>query len=241
MPAGGPSPKGALRQVHLWVKEGVTISPPFDLLPQLWQGAKVTFQLTLVSAFFAFIFSFVAGFGRMSSNAPVRWLSGFVVEVVRGTSLLVQLFWLFYALPLFGLRLPAFTAGVIALALNYGAYGSEIVRGAVQSIPKGQTEAGIALNMTPWQRLRRVILPQAFLVMLPGFGNLVIELLKGTALVSLITISDLTFRGQMLNTTTARTIEIYSLLLIMYFLMAYPLTLAVRWFERRMSVWRPSR
>lgn len=157
------------------------------------------------------------------------------VEFFRGTSLLVQLFWAFYVLPRLGLTLSAMQAGLLVLGLNYGAYGSEVVRSSILSIAKTQTEAGIALNMTPTQILRHVILPQAFLVMLPPFGNLLIELLKGTALVSLITLSDLMFQGALLRGTTLRTTEVFTLVLIMYFLMAYPLTLGVRRLETKLS------
>jgi polar amino acid transport system permease protein len=126
----------------------------------------------------------------------------------------------------------------MAIGLNYGAYGAEVVRSSILAIPKEQTEAAIALNMTWFQRTRLVILPQAFLIMLPTFGNLLIELLKGTSLVSLVTITDLTYQGVLLNTTTLKTTEIFSLMLVMYFVIAMPLTMGVRWLERRASIGR---
>lgn len=207
----------------------------FDLLPLLLRGAWITIQLTLVSAGLALVMAIVAGVARMSGVWIVRFIAGAYIEVFRGTSVLVQMFWFFFALPLFGISLSPFMAGVLALGLNVGAYGAEVVRGAVTSVPKGQTEASIALNMTPWQRLTRVILPQAFVLMLPPFGNLLIELLKATALVSLITIPEMTFRGTTLQQTQGRTLEIFTWLLILYFLIAYPLTLGVRWVERRVG------
>jgi polar amino acid transport system permease protein len=211
----------------------------FDLLPSLLRGAGVTVEITVWAAILAFFIAFLAGFGRLTNYLPIRVFTGVYVEVFRGTSLLVQLFWLFFALPLFGIMLPPMIAGVLALGLNYGAYGSEIVRSSIVAIPKGQTEASIALNMTPFQRMRRVILPQAFVIMLPAFGNLLIELLKGTALVSLITLNDLTFQAVMLRTyDVSHTTEIFSLLLVIYFILAYPLTMGVRWLERRASVGR---
>ena len=210
-----------------------------DLLPALLQGAATTLQVTALSLVLAGILSFLAGFSRLSSSKGISLLSRLYVEVFRGTSLLVQLFWIFYALPLLGIELSPMVAGVTALALNYGAYGSEVVRSAILAVPKGQTEAAIALNMGRWLRMRRVILPQALLIMLPSFGNLAIELLKGTSLISLITITDLTFQGMLLRTFDAsRTLEIFALILVMYFLMAYPLTLGMRWLERRMSAGR---
>lgn len=206
-----------------------------DLLPILLQGAYITVQLTLVSAALAFALAIAAGLARMSKVRLVRFLAGLYVEVFRGTSVLVQLFWLFFALPLFGISLSPFVAGVLALGLNVGAYGAEVVRGTVNAIPRGQREAAIALNMSPFQRTTRVILPQAFVLMLPPFGNLLIELLKATALVSLITIPEMTFRGLSLRQTTGRTPEIFTWLLLLYFVIAYPLTLGVRWLERRVG------
>jgi len=134
--------------------------------------------------------------------------------------------------------LPGLAVGVLALGMNFGAYGSEIVRSSILAIPQGQTEAAIALNFTPFQRLWRIILPQAWLIMIPSFGNLLIELLKGTSLVSLITLTDLAFQGALLRETTGRTIEIYSLLLIIYFILAFFITLSMRWLERLAAVGR---
>lgn len=208
-----------------------------DLLPVLIQGAGITIQLTLVSAALALGMALVAGLARLSPLWPLRFVAGLYVEVFRGTSVLVQLFWFYFALPLFGISLDAFTAGVLALGLNVGAYGAEVVRGAILSVPNGQTEAAIALNFTPWQRMLRVVLPQAFVLMLPPFGNQLIELLKATALVSLITIPEMTFQGLTLRQTTGRTNEIFLWLLVLYFAVAYPLTLGVRWIERRVGAY----
>jgi polar amino acid transport system permease protein len=209
-----------------------------NLLPPLLRGAEVTIEITLLSAVLALVLAFLAGFGRLSKHAPVRWITGVYVEIFRGTSLLVQLFWLYFALPILGIQLEPMLAGILALSLNYGAYGAEVVRSAILSVPAGQTEATIALNMSSLQRMRLVILPQAFLIMLPTFGNNLIELLKGTALVSLVTLSDLTFQGMALRTTTLQSTTIFSLLLIIYFLIAYPLTLGMRWLERKVSAGR---
>ncbi|EST53408.1 amino acid ABC transporter permease [Brevibacillus panacihumi W25] len=210
-----------------------------DLLPLLYQGAVTTLKVTVLSMGVAFLLSFLAGFARLSRRKSIRLVSSVYVEVFRGTSLIVQLFWLFYALPLLGIELTALAAGVAALGLNYGAYGSEVVRSAILAVPKGQTEASIALNMSPMLRMRRVILPQAMVIMLPSFSNLAIELLKGTSLVSLITMADLTYQGMILRTFDAsRTFEIFGLILLMYFVMAYPLTLMMRWLERRFSAGR---
>jgi polar amino acid transport system permease protein len=220
-------------------KDVVSISVYEKILPALLQGLGITVQLTIYSALLAFIVSFLVGFGRLSRFYLLRVVCIVFVEVFRGTSLLVQLFWLYFVLPQLGIWLPADLAGLLALGLNAGAYGSEIVRSSILAVPKGQIEAAIALNMTSGQRMRSVILPQAFRIMLPSFGNLLIELLKGTSLVSLITISDMTFQATTLRTNmNQHTPEIFGLLLILYFLVAYPLTLGVRWFERRLSTGR---
>ena len=158
------------------------------------------------------------------------------VEFFRGTSLLIQLFWLFFCLPLIGITLTPMTVAIVGLGLNVGAYGAEVVRGAVQAVARGQYEAATALNMSPSVTMRQVILPQALVAMLPPFGNLLIELLKGTALVSLITITDLTFRGAQLNVVTLRSMEIWGLVLIIYFVLAQILNLFVRYMEQRLSV-----
>ncbi len=196
----------------------------------------MTVKVLLLSAVLAFCIAFVAGFGRLSRFAVVRFITAVFVELFRGTSLLVQMFFFFFALPAFGIELSPFTAGVIALGLNYGAYASEIVRGAILAIPHGQTEAGIALNMTRWQRMRLVILPQAIRIMLPGFGNNLIELLKGTSLVSLITLADLTFQARVLKDNyVGNQVEIFTLLLLMYFVIALPLIFLSRWLEKKAS------
>src|SRR5690606_39662667 len=123
-----------------------------------------------MSAACAFVVAFVAGLGRLSRRWPVRAVTGVYVELFRGTSLVVQLFWLYFALPLLGIRLPAMVAAVLALTLNFGAYGSEVVRGAITAVPRGHTEAAIALNMSPAQRLWRVIPLQASTIMFNATG-----------------------------------------------------------------------
>lgn len=209
-----------------------------DLLPALLQGLKITLIITFVATLLAFVLAFMAGFGRMSKYPTIRYITAVYVELFRGTSLLVQLFWIYFALPIIGISLPPIAAGVLTLGLNCGAYGSEVVRSALLAVPKGQTEASIALNFSPWKRLRYIILPQAFVMMLPGFGNLQIELLKSTSLVSLITLADLTYQASVLNASTMQTTAIYSLLLVIYFLIAWPLSRGIRWVEYRLTVGR---
>lgn len=205
----------------------------FALLPPLLQGLRITLQVTAGAALLALPLALAAGLLRSAPWKVVAWPAACYIEIFRGTSALVQLFWVYYVLPLFGISLPAMAAGILVLGLNAGAYGAEVVRGAVKCVPKGQREAALALNMTPAHALRRIVLPQALAAMLPPFGNLLIELLKNTALVSLITIADLTFRAQLLRSDTLRTVEIFMLVLGLYFAVALCFTAAVRWLERR--------
>ncbi|RBL83107.1 ectoine/hydroxyectoine ABC transporter permease subunit EhuC [Streptomyces cavourensis] len=207
-----------------------------ELVPPLLEGLAVTLEIMGGAVVLAVPLALAAGIGRLSTLRPVRWLASIYVEVFRGTSALVQLFWFYFVLPLFGVQLPAMLVGIVVLALNAGAYGAEVVRGAIRAVPPGQREAGVALNLTRGQIMRRIVVPQAIPAMLPPAGNLLIELLKNTALVSLITITDLTFRGQLLRSETLRTTEIFALMLLMYFAVALLITAGVRLLERRVRV-----
>ncbi|MEO3435508.1 ectoine/hydroxyectoine ABC transporter permease subunit EhuC [Inquilinus sp. CAU 1745] len=206
------------------------------LFMALLDGALVTVQITAMASVLAIICAAIAGLARLSRFRPVRMIAVTYVEFFRGTSALVQLFWLFFVLPAFGINLPPMVVAVIGLGLHIGAYGAEIVRSAVTAVPRGQREAAIALNMSPMLAMRRVILPQATIAMLPPFNNLSIELLKATSLVSLITITDLTFKANVLNMATLKTAEIYSAVLVMYFVISMAITLTFRMVERRLSV-----
>jgi polar amino acid transport system permease protein len=203
-----------------------------EFLPGLLQGARITVLITVLGCALAVVMAFVAAITRMYGPAPLRWLAISYIELFRGTSALVQLFWLFFVLPHFGVTLEPLTVAVVALGLNVGAYGAEVVRGAVTAVPRGQWEATIALNMSRMEALKRVILPQAVLAMIPPWGNLFIELMKATALVSLITIGDLTFRASQMNQTTYRTVEIFSIVLVFYLAIALLITVGMRALER---------
>ncbi|MGA7145099.1 MAG: ectoine/hydroxyectoine ABC transporter permease subunit EhuC [Desulfobacterales bacterium] len=198
----------------------------------LLNGFKVTVWVTLISTVMGGIFSFVFGIGKMSRHWPVRIISDVYIEIFRGTSLLVQLFWLFYALPLLGVSLSPISAGIWALSLNIGAYGAEVVRGAVLAVDTGQYEAAKALNFTPGRTMWKVLIPQAVVEMMPPFGNLVVQNMKDSALVSLITLSDLTFQAQTLRNDTLQTVPIYVITLLLYFLLALVLTAIMKWLER---------
>lgn len=206
-----------------------------DFLPILLRGAAVTIEITAAASALALLFAFASGLARLSSSTLLRRLSLIYIEIFRGTSLLVQLFWLFFVLPHFGVTLSPFQTAVIGLALNTGAYGGEVVRGAILAVPAAQTMSALSLGLEPMQVMRYVILPQAFLRMLPMWGNLLIELLKGTALVSLITVPDLAFRAYQLNQATFRTAEIFSLVLGLYAVIAQAIIACTRGLEHRFS------
>lgn len=210
----------------------------------LLQGARVTIELTVYSTVLGGLFAFAFGIGRLSHHPLWRTGSIALIEVFRGTSLLVQLFWLYFALPIIGQalgldwRLPPIVAGTLALSLNIGAYGAEVVRGAVQAVPPAQYEAAKALDFTPRQTLWRIAIPQAIPEMMPSFGNLAVQNLKDTALVSLIGLSDLAFQAERIRNFTQDSVPIYTLLLLMYFGMALVLAACMRILEHRAGRWR---
>ena len=206
-----------------------------EFIPGLLRGVVTTIQITLGGSLVAVVAALLAAAAKLYGHPVVRAVASAYVELFRGTSALVQLFWLFYVLPHFGVTLEPLTVGIVALGLNVGAYGAEVVRGAVLAVPKGQWEASTALNFSGPQTLFKVILPQAFVGMLPPWGNLLIELLKATALVSLITLSDLAFIAQQLNQNTLRTVEIFSLVLFLYLGISLAITAGVRALEQRAS------
>ena len=199
------------------------------------QGALVTIELTVMGSVLALIMAFIAGLGRLSRFFAIRALATTYIEFFRGTSIFVQLFWVYFVLPFAGVTLTPMQAGVLALGLNVGAYGAEVVRGAIKSVPREQFEACIAVNLTRYQRMRHIILPQALPLMLPTFGNNAIELLKGTAVVSLISLTDMTFQAQVVRAQTGNTLVPFATILVLYFAMAMAISTGVRWLERRAS------
>jgi polar amino acid transport system permease protein len=198
------------------------------------QGAGITAALTLVGCLIAFPLAFVAGLARISRFALIRSLATIYIEFFRGTSIFVQLFWVFFVLPLVGVALTPFVAGAAVLGLNVGAYAAEVVRGAVVGVPRAQREACVALNLSRFQSLRHVILPQAFVVMLPTFGNNAIELLKATAVVSIISLSDMTFQAQLVRNQTGATAIPFFTILLIYFAFALVISICFRALEQRL-------
>ncbi|MGB7267926.1 MAG: ectoine/hydroxyectoine ABC transporter permease subunit EhuC [Albidovulum sp.] len=212
----------------------------FDFIAQYWprllSGTGITIAQFLLAAVLGIAISLVMGLLKLSENKALRWSAITYIEIFRGTSLLVQLYWIFFVLPLFGITVEKFTAGYLAVGMNIGAYGAELVRGGILAVPKGQWEAALAINMSPAKRMWRIILPQALVNMLPPWGNLMIELLKGTALVSLISVTDLMFQAKQINASTFMSAEIFGVALMIYYILArFLLTPFMRWLERFMA------
>ncbi|MGO2111736.1 MAG: ectoine/hydroxyectoine ABC transporter permease subunit EhuC [Pseudoclavibacter sp.] len=203
-------------------------------LPRILEGLLMTVELTLGGALLAFVIAVTLGLLARAKHFLPRGVARIIIEFFRGTSLLVQLFFLFFVLPLppFNIDLPPVLVGIVGLGLNYGAYGAEVVRGSINSVPKGQWEATTALSMSQAGRMVRVIFPQAWALMIPSLCNLLIHLLKGTAVVYLITIVDLTAELNRLRIDTD-VFFAYTLGLLLYFGLAYLLTLGMNALEAR--------
>src|ERR1700733_4853837 len=203
-------------------------------LPALLKGAEVTAFIAIASTAIGAVLSFMLGIARVEGGPILSRVTLVYIEFMRGTPLLVKLFWLYYALPLLGVSLDPMTTGITGLSLNISAYGAEIVRGGLQSVPDAQHEAARALNFSRAYALLHVFLPQAIVEMMPAFGNLAVQNLKDTALVSLISIADLTFQAQQLRNITLDSARVYSLTLIGYFIMALALSVSMRWLEHKL-------
>lgn len=210
-------------------------SPVWSGLPQLLRGALVTIEVTSASLLLGCLMGLLIGLGRLKPQR--RLIYAFCtayVAVIRGTPLLVQLFILFFGLPQFGLLLPAYVCGVIGLGLYSGAYVSEVVRGAIESIDRGQMEAARSIGMSNGMAMRNVVLPQAVVRMIPPLGNEFIALIKNSALVSLLTIHDLMHEGQKIISVSYRSLEVYLAIAVVYFILTGVTSLVLRRIELRL-------
>ena len=195
-------------------------------------GLLITVELTLVVITLSLVCALVVALAGMSRFAPLRWLVWAYVEVMRGTPLLLQLIYVYYVLPEIGIRLDAFTAGVLALTLNYSAYISEVYRSGIQAIAKGQHDAAAALGMTHALAMRRIILPQAIRIVVPALGNYFIGLFKDTALCSAVSIQELVFTAQVQAALNFQYFTLYTVVAAMYFLVSFPAARLVNYLER---------
>jgi polar amino acid transport system permease protein len=200
----------------------------WDYLPFLLMGIPVTLEVTVLATALFLPVAVILALGRNSRLAVLRWPAGFVIELFRGSSSLVQLFWAFYVLPFFGINIPALLAGVLVLGLNEGSYFSEVVRAGLNTVPAGQREAALTLGFSPAYRFFRIILPQALPVMIPPFGNALVTTLKFTSLVSLVTIQDLSFRADLVATSLGQTAQVFGLIIVIYYALALLLGFGVK-------------
>ncbi len=210
-------------------------TPVWQGWPQLAHGAVVTIEITAASLLLGCVLGLLVGIARLDPSK--RLIYGFAtgyVTFIRGTPLLVQLFLLFFGLPQFNILLPAFVCGVLGLGIYSGAYVSEIVRGAIQSIDRGQMEAARSLGMSYWQAMRIIILPQAVVRMIPPLGNEFIALIKNSALVSLLTIADLMHEGQKIISVSYRSLEVYLAIAFVYLILTSLTSLLLRHMETRL-------
>lgn len=210
-------------------------SPVFSGWYKLLEGAAVTVEITALALVLGCVMGLLVGIGRLKPQRRILYgLCTSYVAAIRGTPLLVQLFLLFFGLPQFNIMLPAFFCGVIGLGIYSGAYVSEIVRGAIQSIDRGQMEAARSLGMPYGTAMRTIILPQALVRMIPPLGNEFIALIKNSALVSLLTIHDVMHEGQKIISVSYRSLEVYLAIALVYFILTGATTLALRCIEQRL-------
>lgn len=213
----------------------VSPDPYWEILLFIPDGIATTFQVTILSIIFALIVGLFAGLGRLSRVKIINRIATIYVEVVRGIPLLVQLFYIYYALGKV-VQLPRMTSAIIAMTFCYGAYMGEIFRAGIQGVPQGQMEAALALGMTRSQAIWKVIIPQTFKIILPPVGNEFIALLKDSSLVSILAVSDLLRRGREYASTTFMYFETYTIVALIYLLITLFLSKIVAQMEKRMKI-----
>jgi His/Glu/Gln/Arg/opine family amino acid ABC transporter permease subunit len=207
-----------------------------DVLPDLMKGLEITLVVTVLSLAFSLLLGLVIGMMRLSKNRMAYSIATGYVALLRNTPVLVQLIWVYYCLPLFiGINIDATTSCIVALTLHGGAYVGEIVRGAIQSIDPGQTEAAMCIGLTYPQRMLKVILPQAFRRMVPPLANEGVTLLKYSSLVSTLGVADLTYNAQLVATQTFRPLEIYTFLALQYLVLCLALSYLTYRLELRLA------
>jgi polar amino acid transport system permease protein len=203
--------------------------------PLIMRGLLVTLQVSVLVLLIGTIIGIGGGLSLLYGSLPLRWLVRIYVDTIRGIPLLVLIFAIFYGLPALGLKVSALTAGVMALSVFCGAHVSEVIRGGVDSIPKGQTDAGKAIGLTFRQRLRYVIFPQAINRILPPWVNTAVELVKASSLVSLVSVVDLMLAIQQIVGRTRQTLLLYAVAALLYFLINYAISMLGQRLEKRFA------
>jgi len=204
-----------------------------EYLPILLQGAWLTIQVTLGSLLLSTLLGLVWATMRVSGIAVLVWISSAIINLLRGIPIIVLLFYIYFVMPDFGLSLSALQAGIIGLGIAYSAYQAENFRAGIEAIDKGQLEASEAMGMGWWLMMRRVVLPQAFRIVLPPYGNTMIMMLKDSSQASTITVAELALQGKLIATSTFQNATVFSLVALLYLIMCVPLILLVRHFEKR--------
>ncbi len=208
-------------------------SPVWDGWRALASGTLITIEITAAALVLGCVLGLLIGLGRLNPNRKIIYrLCTTYLTLVRGTPLLVQLFILFFGLPHFGIQLPAYVCGIFGLGIYSAAYVSEIVRGSIQSVEKGQMEAARSLGLPHKLAMRKVILPQAFVRMIPALGNEFIALIKNSALVSLLTIADVMHEGEKIISVSYRSLEVYLAIAFIYLMLTSITTLILRRTEK---------
>jgi len=201
-----------------------------------WKGALLTLEISLCAIAIGFALGILMGLGRISRILPIRLISTGYVEALRGTPLLIQIFIIYFGLPSVGLVLDPLVSGILAVGLNSAAYQAEIIRGGIQSVPKGQLEAARSIGMTYTQSMRHVILPQALRLIIPPMTNEFIILIKDSSLVSAIGIWELTLVGKELNAKYFEPFMIFIFIAIVYFIMTYATSKIMRRVEKKFRI-----
>lgn len=207
-----------------------------DAAGPLFEGMLMTLLVFIGAIVIATVVGVMVGALRLSRSKIVRGVAWVYVEFFRGVSVIVLIFWAFFVIPLFGIHLTTLVTSWLVIGLNQSAFIAEVVRGGIQAVPRGQLEASIAINLSPWTRFRNVVFPQALPIMLPPYANQLVNTLKETAVVSLIGLADLTFRANELRTHIGHSLEMFLSIGIIYLLLAYLLTQITKWLENKTRV-----
>jgi polar amino acid transport system permease protein len=204
--------------------------------PFFLEAAWVTIELSILTTILGLICGALGAAARMSRSAILRALGATYVSIFRGTPALIQLFILYFGGPQIGIQLDAFEAGVIGLGVNIGAYMAETMRGAIQSVDKGQTEAARTLGMSRWETMRKVVLPQAMRMMIRPLGVNINALIKGTALVAAISVIELTYTAQRYIGSTYKPFEMFLLSGALYMIIIYVVGQGISWLDRKARI-----
>ena len=206
-----------------------------EILPDLARAAIVTVEATFISFFFAAILGLALAILRMRGGA-IGWITSAFIEIIRSTPLLIQIFFIFFVLPRYGVALDAFTAGIIALSLHYGCYCSEVYRAGIEAVPRGQWEACIALNVSGWNTFKNIVLPQAIPPIVPVLGNYLVALFKDTPLLSAIAVLELVQTAKILGSENFRYTEPMTIVGITFLILSLISSAGIRWVERRLNL-----